>query len=426
MKKYFWIISAIFTFIPSVVFAGNALPSTVVTNEAITVTCTGFQDRFAVVMLSPVQQLVFDGLCSESPVSFSQPGYYRFCMYYSLDLPGYDVNTCWQIPFNTDVSDVTIEAGVPTFPSSPPQFLPFGLPFTESGVTFTHYILTIADNNPNIWELRYHNKDNLYVNESWFLKSSDNEDWDTKVCNLDTTIQPLTWTCANVQMASVSGFYGYFASWTSTNEVCLGTSFADRTVFIQSASPFDPPNSSGILNNGQVCQDLWPNGDAQFPDVLVQRMNIDANGNVTGIVDPAPLVTFTPPTGDYNELPNPLTDPTGFVSGFLNNLGVWIYNLFIPPSGYFQDRFNALKLLFDTKFAFVEQVQQAFVIPAASAFTPISLGSLSFGGTQVSPITYISSFDPATFSSFRTFFSMILYVGLGMFLLRKMSNIFSS
>lgn len=308
-----------------------------------------------------------------------------------------------------------------------PDNIPGKVPFTYNGKIYDHFLMWHAPNGQNAddWHIMYTNISDFYLNQDWYLPGVGT---DNDVVYCDTTHgQNPDWSCFE-QVDAFATDPGFYPFWTVYGLYCAGTGYSDHTVFVQVPSPFLPPASSGVPDYGTVCQDLWPTGTkADFPDVLMHRLIVDNSGNISGFTPPGSEVIFSGnDTSDYVEVPSPVTDPGGFVSALLTNMALWLKNLIVPPDNYFANNYDSIKSAFDTKFAFYSQLQTAFVIPQASNFSPITLGSLSLGGSQTAPIAFISSFDPNEFASFRTFFSMVLYVGLGFFLIRKMSNIFSS
>lgn len=125
-------------------------------------------------------------------------------------------------------------------------------------------------------------------------------------------------------------------------------------------------------------------------------------------------------------VPDLMTDPSGFVSAMFTNFGNYLVRLVIPPLSFFTDSFSQIQSGFSTKFAFFEQLRSAFTVPADGSFTPITLTGITIAGSTISPIAFISSFNPTTFAPFRNFLSMVMYVGLGFWLIKKTSLIFSS
>jgi len=125
-------------------------------------------------------------------------------------------------------------------------------------------------------------------------------------------------------------------------------------------------------------------------------------------------------------VPDLLSDPSGFVSAMFTNFGNYLVRLVIPPLSFFTDSFSQIQSGFSTKFAFFEQIRSAFVVPADGSFTPISITGLTIAGATIAPLSFISSFNATTFAPFRNFLSMVMYVGLGFWLIKKTSLIFSS
>ncbi|MEI9966979.1 MAG: hypothetical protein WDN67_05170 [Candidatus Moraniibacteriota bacterium] len=60
--------------------------------------------------------------------------------------------------------------------------------------------------------------------------------------------------------------------------------------------------------------------------------------------------------GSYQDIPNPLTDPYGFVQGVFYNAQTWLGNIFTPSPGYLSSYFGEYETLLDTQFPMFTQI----------------------------------------------------------------------
>lgn len=290
--------------------------------------------------------------------------------------------------------------------------LPHALPYNDGTTTWEHFLA--YRQNSGSWLLWYINEPNLYVQN--FKITSYTEIGSNNKC-FYSSYNGASWAGATCQWSPGGMFWDtVIASGTSNSVDCHDRLFASYTIFAADSH-------TGL----SYCMDGQASANYTQGDVIFHRVNF--NGTVLiGVSESAPTEYLTENLADtqYVPVPNPLDNPFGFVSALLTNMAIWLQALVIPPAGFFAEAYTQVKTEFDAKFAFYEQIKSAFTIPVGAAMTPISIGSLTLGNTTTSPIAFISSFDAATFAPFRNFLSMVMYVSLGFWLIRKMSNIFSS
>lgn len=300
-------------------------------------------------------------------------------------------------------------------PATFPVALPHALPWNDGTTTYTKYWLYAPSfGTSGLWRLYYHNNGSgdISLGSDYHLHATTYE-YHTFVAG--NNAQSTHWNDQGTGTNFLGDTTGqYFDTFFGGVNTCKPLAFASHTVF-----------AAGSYSGAAYCTDIVPYSPG---DVIFDRVNLESDNQTfqRTTTDPAPGGIVNPDTSEYVDVPSPVTDPAGFVSALLTNLGIWLYNLVIPDSQFLADSYANIRTAFETKFAFYFQIKDAFTVPAASAMTPISLGSLHIGGQTLAPMTFIASFDPAEFASFRAFLSMVLYVGLGFFILRKLSNIFSS
>lgn len=283
--------------------------------------------------------------------------------------------------------------------------LPYTLPATIGSTTYTH-VFGKKHTGTNDWWIVYHNEDNFAYTSSGFNPSSTDN-----ACFYVTNITTTSYHMAS--NASCSGVPSFGVG------NCLYKQFSDYTIF----------NGSGSLTLRQTIDCLGDATDVSFGSAVFPRIALGGtNGvDIVSTVAPATLQIISgQPTSDYVDVPDPITDPLGFVTALLTNTAIWLKGLIIPPDGFFSDAYMQVKTEADTKFVFYSQLTSAFTIPAGTTMVPITLGALHAGGQTIAAQPFISSFDADTFAPFRNFLSMVMYVSLGFWLIRKTSTIFSS
>lgn len=138
-------------------------------------------------------------------------------------------------------------------------------------------------------------------------------------------------------------------------------------------------------------------------------------------------------SGSYTDIPNILTNPSGFVEALLDNAGAFVVNAIIPPPGYLTDKMLDVTDSWSADQPGLTSINTAFIDGIASlssptSLTPISIGALHVGGTTTSSITF---FDPSImptgiFDTAKTLISAFMYFGVAFWVIREMSTILSA
>ena len=131
--------------------------------------------------------------------------------------------------------------------------------------------------------------------------------------------------------------------------------------------------------------------------------------------------------GSSVDIPNPLTNPFGFVSALFLNLKNWVVSLVVPSPGFMDSQLSTLQATAQTHFPIFFQLSSVIQGSTTQSDT-ITLGSLNFGSTSSAPITFFNptQWNPDSFSGFRNLLSMMMWVWLMYFIVHKVPKIFSS
>lgn len=286
--------------------------------------------------------------------------------------------------------------------------LPHPLPYTFGGETYTH-VQGFKHTGSYDWWVIYHNEDNLLFSQSF---GGFNPDMTDNVCFYISDIRSPYSGDPNSSCNGTVSLGGV------PSNKCIYNTFSDYTQF------FLGDNYTGQLDTDLDCtnDDIdHPSGSVAVPRTNFSGVNFGApvSPDYSNIID-GQL------DDEYVDVPNPLTDPKGFVIALLTNLALWVKNLFIPSTDFFQTKYNEMKLAFEEKFAFYFQLKDAYTIPIETTPSAFSFTGLSFGGVTLPTLTLFNGFSFFDFGPYRTFISGIMYASCGLFVIRKMSRIFSS
>jgi hypothetical protein len=298
--------------------------------------------------------------------------------------------------------------------------IPHSLPWNDGTDTWTHLIARHNAANAtaydgNVQWVFYYLKDD-------YLTLTPNASNQLLVQSYGSTAYPCksvtTTDILNANTVFTDGPTGTGASVCSSitggsNHKCTYQFFSDRTIFSGASNTKTPD-----------CPLVWTSFD--FGEVAIPRVTIE-NRIVINSPDPAPTVILNPDTGEYVTVPDILSNPSGFVTALLTNLGIWVYKLILPDGNYFSFQFDNLSNTFEQSFPWVSQLRIAFdnFITAliASNPQPITLNGLNVGGN----IGNYTVFNPSSLpdmSIVKTFLSVIFYIGTGFWIIRKSNSLF--
>lgn len=296
--------------------------------------------------------------------------------------------------------------------------LPEQLPYNDGVRTYTHWI-AINNDSSNNWQLFYHNCENLVLDTTLLaLRQQSCTEWND-LTYFSSSNSGTSWGSPNIGGANLTIYGGFFevsVTIMGYRDVAKNHWFTDYTVF-----------SGGTVTDDCLDNHWCDLRTISFGDVASNRVNFRADGSLIGVSSPDySNIISGQPTSEYVDVPNPVTNPFGFVVALLTNLAIWLKNLVIPSGDFFQDKYNEMKLAFEEKFAFYFQLKDAYTIPTETTPSAFSFTGLSFGGVTLPTLTLFDGFSFFDFSPYRSFISGIMYASCGWFVIRKMSRIFSS
>lgn len=157
----------------------------------------------------------------------------------------------------------------------------------------------------------------------------------------------------------------------------------------------------------------------------------DSSGNFTGFHSTNP--NFLAPDTSFLDVPNPLTDPTGFVAAVLHNTGLTIASWFLPPDNYFFNKVSEIGTTWETDQPGLASINTAFsdgvsALSSPTSLAPVTLGSLHFGNSTIAAVPFFdpSAMDSGIFSQAKTLISAFMYFGVAFWVIREVSTIMSA
>jgi len=315
----------------------------------------------------------------------------------------------------TSVARASVEIPVPTG-FTLPQVLPY-----NDGTTVWNYWIASTDGG-NFWRIFYTNVGNFTLLD-YALVSPLNGD---NVTCFSSSDNGHSWSVPDIGGCNLGNPASFSLAMAGAGSTVRNLIISSYPIFSSDAKPdsytWDPLR----------WVDTFPHA---WGALIINKVNFDLNGVLIGVQDPAiyQIVNNTSSLSDYTALPSPITDPTGFISGVFTNFFVFIYKGFIPPDGYLTEKLAEVTNAWSLDQPGLTSVSSAFstgitALSTPTAMTPISMGSLHFGGVSTSSITV---FDPSTqpvgmFDSAKTLISAFMYFGVGFWVIRQMSSIFSA
>lgn len=156
----------------------------------------------------------------------------------------------------------------------------------------------------------------------------------------------------------------YFDSYFGGTSACRPLLFSSHTIF-----------SFGSFDGSAYCSDIVPYDSGQ---PIFERVNLESDNQTfqRSTSPSAPPVVITPDTSDYVEVPDLITDPSGFVTALLTNLGIFLYNLVLPDSDFLSEKFLELQTSLTDSFPWFYQLKTAYEDSLAALPTSVSCGTL--------------------------------------------------
>jgi len=295
-----------------------------------------------------------------------------------------------------------------------PINLPHALPWDDGTTVWTNWL---AWDTGSGWALVYHNSD-LSVNAGGYIIA---QPWLDSGHNYFTTGNNGTsWSSGTSNHLSASPGIFFDTHIQSNGGVpCRERMYSSDTIF-----------AIGDRDAAAYCTDIVP---YVFADPIFYRINLESDNYTfqTETSESAPLQIINNDTSDYVSVPDPISDPAGFVAALLTNMGIWLYNLVIPADDYFTLKYDELSTNFSTTYPIFFDIRDMFDTMisgiTAGSFTPISISGLSLGGGSYNFTIIDSTTLPSgTLDTFKTWFGLMMYVGTAFWVIRKGSRIFSS
>lgn len=298
--------------------------------------------------------------------------------------------------------------------------IPHTLPWDDGTKVWTEYIASRSATGGSNWVIQYHNCSNVVFRT--FGVVAPNSCLDDEFFVSLSYNNGATWTDDTTYSFSESDGYYQIFSITSMGyqDVAKNNWFANKTIIVAEAQPEYPGNTHWT--------DLYP---ISIGDPAVNRVNFDSEGNLIGVSSFDYDLLRGEGDSEYVDVPNPLTDPYGFVVAVLKNLSIWLYSLVIPDDGFYQGLMTQFNEDFEEKQPGLSALRTSISngIAGMSVVTPsgIVLPSLTGMGQELGPQTFISGeLSPDIINPIKTLISAFLYMFVGMWVIRHLSTIFSS
>lgn len=298
--------------------------------------------------------------------------------------------------------------------------IPHTLPFNDGTKTWSEFLASRTGTGSSNWVIYYHNCSNVIFMTSGVVAPT--TCIDDEFSAFTSTNNGATWTEDNIYNFAESDDYYQVFNITSMGyqDSAKNNWFANKTILVAEAQPEYPGNTYWL--------DLYP---ISLGDVAVNRVNFDDEGNLIGVSSFDYDLLRGGSDVEYVDVPNPLTDPFGFVVAVLKNLSIWLYSLVIPDDGFYQGIMTQFNQDFEEKQPGLSALRTSVSngIASMSAVSPegIGLPSLTGMGQELGPQTLISAdISPDIINPIKILISAFLYMYVAVWVVRHLSTIFSS
>jgi len=302
--------------------------------------------------------------------------------------------------------------------------LPEQLPYDDGSTVWTHWIA--INNSGTSWWVVYHNCDILYWHDTSIQNTSCDDSGAGEFENLtgfSSSTSGTSWGSADIGGFNLgSSYFDVSIGIIGSTDVARNHIFADHTIFSNHTYTADDTRWNDVI-------------PSNFGDMAFNRANFNSDGSLIGVSAPgvAQIVNGSNNSNDYMDVPNPVTDPTGFIGAVFTNFFIFLYKGFVPPDNYFFDKVSEIETTWATDQPGLTAINTAFAdgvvsLSTPSALSPVTLGALHIGSATTSTITVFDpdSMDSGMFAQAKTLISAFMYFGVAFWVIRQVSTILSA
>lgn len=275
--------------------------------------------------------------------------------------------------------------------------LPEALPYDDGSTVYQNVLLLFSG---TAWWALYHNEPNFYVDDYYLtnatIGSFSNHTWSGNTAGDSWTDEGID----DFNLTAPLFLDTYFGGATD----CKNRALSNYAIF-----SIDNHDASAY------CADLFPE---TFGKEIIPRMDLHGT-EINGTIPSAPPVVIgdNNPGSNYVDIPDLLSDPSGFVMASIHNFWVSVGEFFIPDGEYWQTHFDEIQAKLAANYGDLFTLRDTYLTglstySATSGYDPIVIAFTQGGHDYSYTLLDPTSIDSTEYESIKGLIRLAIYFGV--------------